>query len=103
LVLTTQELGSITERGTGSLTLHGVVELIFMMLILKLPILYLAGVCYWAIKAEPKPPEGARVTAPLEPGLWAPFRRGPRRPTSHGGPRRREARTARAARVRPSH
>ena len=24
-----------------------------MMLILKLPILYLAGVCYWAIKAEP--------------------------------------------------
>jgi hypothetical protein len=80
-----------------------VVELIFMMLILKLPILYLAGVCYWAIKAEPKPPEGARVTAPLEPGLWAPFRRRPRRPTSHGGPRRREARTARAARVRPSH
>ena len=29
-----------------------------MMLILKLPILYLAGVCYWAIKAEPKPLEG---------------------------------------------
>ena len=34
-----------------------------MMLILKLPILYLAGVCYWAIKAEPEPRplEGARV------------------------------------------
>jgi hypothetical protein len=72
-----------------------------MMLILKLPILYLAGVCYWAIKAEPKPLEGARVTARLEPGPRGPFRRRPRRPTSHGGPRRREPRTARAARVRP--
>ena len=38
-----------------------------MMLILKLPILYLAGVCYWAIKAEPRPLEGARVTARLDP------------------------------------
>ena len=46
-----------------------------MMLILKLPILYLVGVCYWAIKAEPKPLEGARVTAPLDPGPWTPFRR----------------------------
>jgi hypothetical protein len=78
-----------------------VVELIFMMLILKLPILYLAGVCYWAIKAEPKPLEGARVKARLEPGLRGPFRRRPRRPSPHGGPRRREPRTARAARVRP--
>ena len=74
-----------------------------MMLILKLPILYLVGVCYWAIKAEPRPLEGARVTARLDDsGPRAPFRRRPRRPTSHGGPRRREARTARAARVRPS-
>ena len=39
-----------------------------MMVILKLPILYLAGVCYWAVKAEPKPLEGARVTVPREPG-----------------------------------
>jgi hypothetical protein len=74
-----------------------------MMLILKLPILYLVGVCYWAIKAEPKPLEGAHVTARLDDsGPRAPFRSRPRRPTSHGGPRRREARTARAARVRPS-
>jgi hypothetical protein len=73
-----------------------------MMLILKLPILYLVGVCYWAIKAEPRSLEGARVTARLDDsGPRAPFRRLPRRPTSHGGPRRREARTARA-RVRPS-
>jgi hypothetical protein len=77
-----------------------VVELVFLMLIMKLPILYLVGVCYWAIKAEPRPFEGARVTVPLEPGLRRPPRRGPRRPTSHGGPHRREARTARAVRVR---
>ena len=72
-----------------------------MMLILKLPILYLAGVCYWAIKAEPKPLEEARVTARVEPGPRGPSSRRPQRPSSHGGPRRREPRKARAARVRP--
>jgi len=78
------------------------VELLFMMLILKLPILYLAGVCYWAIKAEPKPTEGARVPAPIAPGPRTPPRRRPRPSGSHGGPLRREARRARVARVRPS-
>jgi hypothetical protein len=78
------------------------VELLFMMLILKLPILYLAGVCYWAIKAEPKPPEGARLPARVAPDPRNPSRRRPRPSGSHGGPSRREARTARAARVRPS-
>lgn len=71
------------------------VELLFMMLILKLPILYLAGVCYWAIKAEPKPPESARVA----PGPAEPWPQRPRlRPRSgpHGGPVRREARAGRA-------
>jgi hypothetical protein len=80
------------------------VELLFMMLILKLPILYLAGVCYWAIKAEPKPTEGARISAPIKPGPRTPprRRRRPRPSGSHGGPLRREARRARVARVRPS-
>jgi hypothetical protein len=78
------------------------VELLFMMLILKLPILYLAGVCYWAIKAEPKPSEGARVPVPIAPGPRTPPRRRPRPSGSHGGPLRREARTTRVARVRPS-
>jgi hypothetical protein len=76
-----------------------VVELVFMMLILKLPILYLAGVCYWAVKADPKPLEGARVSVPVDPDPLTPSR-APRRPTSHGGPRRREARVARPDRVR---
>jgi len=80
-----------------------VVELVFLMLIMKLPILYLAGVCYWAIKAEPKPLESARLPVPVAPGpRTPPRRRRPRRPDSHGGPLRREARTARAARVRPN-
>jgi hypothetical protein len=78
-----------------------VVELLFMMLILKLPILYLAGVCYWAIKAEPKPSEGARVPVPVAPGPRTPPRRRPRPSGSHGGPSRREARRTQVARVRP--
>ena len=77
------------------------VELLFMMLILKLPILYLAGVCYWAIKAEPKPLEGARAPARLEPGPDRPRSRSPRRPSSRGGPDRRDARAARASLSRP--
>ena len=69
-----------------------------MMLILKLPILYLAGVCYWAIKAEPEPRplEGARVPAPLEPGPDRPPSRRPRRPGLTGRARsvvRREPHT----------
>jgi hypothetical protein len=77
-----------------------VVELLFMMLILKLPILYLAGVCYWAIKAEPKPSEGARVPVPVAPGPQTPPRRRLRPSGSHGGPSRREARRTQVARVR---
>jgi hypothetical protein len=77
-----------------------VVELIFMMVILKLPILYLAGVCYWAIKAEPKPLEGARAPARLEPGPDRPSSRRPRRPRPRGGPDRRDVRIARASRSR---
>jgi hypothetical protein len=80
------------------------VELLFMMLILKLPILYLAGVCYWAIKAEPeqRPLEGAHVRTPLVPEPPTPSPRRPSRPGSHGGPKRREARRPRPETVRLS-
>jgi hypothetical protein len=78
-----------------------VVELIFMMLILKLPILYLAGVCYWAIKSEPKPLEGAPAPARLDPGPDRPSSRRPRPSGPRGGPERRDARTARASRSKP--
>ena len=38
-------------------------EIIFLLLILKIPLIYLCAVIWWAIKAEPVPPE------PLEPAL----------------------------------
>jgi hypothetical protein len=71
-----------------------VVEIVFMMLILKLPILYLAGVCWWAIRAEPRPLEGAvtRVELGEGPRRWQP--RPGRRPR-RGGPHGSRARTAR--------
>ena len=46
---------------------HSVLELVFLMVILKMPIVYLCGVVFYAIKAEPKPEEGAAVTARIGP------------------------------------
>lgn len=78
-------------------------EIVFLMVILKIPIVYLCAVVYYAIKAEPKPEAGAAMTAgrgPEEdPGSgW--FRRlHPRRlrPGPHGGPARTYPRTPRTA------
>jgi hypothetical protein len=76
-------------------------ELIFLMVILKIPIVYLCWVVYWAIKQEPRPDEGDAVRAqvangPIRP--WSPRRTPPTRPPRpHGGPARRYARTNRAA------
>lgn len=62
-----------------------------MILILKIPIAYLCGVVYWAIKAEPRPLDGAALPAVLEPSPQAPdcpWRS--RRPRPRlGGPARR--------------
>jgi hypothetical protein len=85
-------------------------EIVFLMVILKIPIAYLCFVVYYAIKAEPKPEAGAGVTArlgPDDPGFGR--RRSPLRPRGrrpHGGPVRsypRAPRTAyaRAQRERP--
>lgn len=83
---------------------HGVWELVFLMVILKLPILYLCAVVYYAIKAEPRPEEGAAVTARIGPdGPDTGWRRlHPRRflPRPHGGPTRTYPRTPRAAAAR---
>ncbi len=38
-------------------------EVIFLLLILKIPLVYLCAVVWWAVRAEPAPPE------PLEPSL----------------------------------
>ncbi|HYY03718.1 MAG TPA: hypothetical protein VE736_07520 [Gaiellaceae bacterium] len=79
-------------------------ELIFLMVILKIPIVYLCWVVYWAIKAEPQPEggEGALLHVPPEGGPPRPHRRRggrPRPSRPHGGPTRRYARTRRAAAV----
>ena len=61
------------------------VEIIFMMVILKLPIVYLCLVVWWAVRAEPRPPQGAANPARLpEPGPdgrcpWFERNGGPRR------------------------
>ena len=80
-------------------------ELIFLMLVLKIPIVYLCLVVWWAIKAEPRPLEGAaRLVEPIDPRP-KPHRRlgprlGPRRRGPRGGPARTYARTARAGLAR---
>ena len=73
------------------------------MVIMKIPILYLCWVVWWAIKAEPGREEGAALQAAVPPGSPEPgsgwrFRRA-RRPRSgrpHGGPTRVYQRTSRA-------
>jgi hypothetical protein len=76
-------------------------ELFFMLVILKIPIVYLCLVVWWAVRAEPQPYEGAALPARLPEPSPCPWRR-PR-----GGPRRgpeprftRRAAVARASLVR---
>jgi hypothetical protein len=84
-----------------------VVEIVLLMLILKIPVLYLIGVVWYAVKAEPRPEEPAVVreenrpgprppeatTSRLRPDRSRPDRRPPRRPT---GPRTASARAERS-------
>ncbi len=78
-------------------------EIVFLMVILKIPIVYLCTVVYYAVKAEPRRgrggPAAVRVepdSPPSGPGRSRPRpRRRPPRP--HGGPSRVYARSARVA------
>jgi hypothetical protein len=76
-----------------------VVEIVFLMLVLKLPILYLIAVVWWAVRAEPRPPEPSVLPVSTDPdprGGHRPDRgRRPRRGGPHGG--RSERRTGRVA------
>jgi hypothetical protein len=76
-----------------------VVEIIFLMLVLKLPILYLIGVVWWAVRAVPPPPEPALLPVAVDdaPPTTPRRSRQPRRPR-RGGPHERGARQ-RPARV----
>jgi hypothetical protein len=67
------------------------------MVIMKIPILYLCWVVYWAIKSEPERPEPAPRLVGIDDGPpgWHPRRR-PRRPSGpHGRPTRTYARAHR--------
>jgi len=68
-------------------------EVIFMLVILKIPVAYLCAVVWWAIRAEPLPLEGAAMVASLEPQPPAPceWRRNWRRRQA-GSVRRRHPR-----------
>jgi nitrogen fixation-related uncharacterized protein len=53
-------------------------EAIFMLVALKIPMVYLAVVVWWAIKAEPLPDDGqepVRALVPLTPCGWSEWRR----------------------------
>jgi hypothetical protein len=73
-------------------------EILFLMLILKIPIVYLCWVVWWAIKAEPRPEEGAAITAVIggDGGSGGARRRRARRRPPRGGPARTYARSSRA-------
>ncbi len=81
-------------------------ELVFLMVILKIPIAYLCFVVYHAIKAKPRPGRGDAAAVRVSPDDSPPgsdrirlrSRRRPPRP--HGGPARAYPRTARAAYAR---
>src|ERR1044072_6276547 len=72
-------------------------ELFFMLVILKIPVVYLCAVVWWAVRAEPRPLEGAIVPSELRPDPRPSDRKsrrphGPRpRGGPHGSPVRRPA------------
>lgn len=62
-----------------------------MLVILKIPVVYLCAVIWWAIRAEPQPQAGVAISASLEPSC------GPGPPCDWRGRMR-----TRAARPRPT-
>jgi hypothetical protein len=74
-------------------------EFVFLMVILKIPVIYLCVVVYWAIKGDRGPAEPAPllVSPDIDPrSPWSPKPRRPRR-GPHGSPRRSYARVERRA------
>jgi hypothetical protein len=68
-------------------------ELIWMLVILKIPVIYLCLVVWWAIRAEPRPLEPALSSVPGDPEprpAWRYSSTRPRRPARgpHGTPAR---------------
>jgi hypothetical protein len=83
---------------------HPIWELVFLMVILKIPIVYLCSIVAYAIRAVPDPEEGTEVDVRVgsdDPGPgWSPRRRRRIRPRPHGGPTRTYTRSPRPALAR---
>ena len=66
-------------------------EIIFMLVILKIPIVYLCIVVWYAIKAEPTPPEPTEAVVvddtPPADHPWRPRSKRPRPSRPHTNPR----------------
>jgi hypothetical protein len=60
-------------------------ELVFMLVILKIPVLYLCAVVWWAIKAEPRPLAGAHLPTDSGRPPGCDWDRRRRRPVPRGG------------------
>ena len=73
-----------------------------MLVILKIPVVYLCLVVIWAVRAEPRPLEGAALASPVAGGPSQPSRGGPRRRPRRPrpGPARTYSRRARVVRAR---
>jgi hypothetical protein len=57
---------------------HSTWEAIFMLLILKIPLVYLGIVIWWAVRAEPAPGDGhepVHSLVPLKPCDWDDWKR----------------------------
>jgi hypothetical protein len=86
---------------TGAYTGRVVWEGIFMLLVLKIPLVYLCFVVWWAIRAEPRPEEPAALVPAITdtpPGADPRTPHRPRRrpsgpPRDGSGPARRPVRT----------
>ncbi len=77
-------------------------EALFLLLVLKIPIVYMCLVVWWAIRAEPRGEEPASLTpvsdTPTSPPPSAPVPGSPRRPR---GPRRKDDGRVRRDRIGP--
>lgn len=60
-------MGATGPAPTSRYTLGVLWELVFMLVILKIPVVYMCLVVWWAIRAEPQPLEGAGRLVPLQP------------------------------------
>jgi hypothetical protein len=96
--------GACLSDYTGAVVSVSVWEGIFMLLVLKIPMVYLAAVVWWAVRAQPEHPIGgdeAGALAPLTPCGWEDWkrRRGQwrRRPPIRPVGARRPMRVVRAA------